>query len=833
MTTTRVLSPCPTDAADPMLTELLGRLTLDEKVQLLTGRDFWSTHAVDRIGLQSIVFSDGPAGIRGQVWDERDPSVSLPSGTALAASWDRDIARRYGEVLAVEARRKGVDVVLGPTINMHRTPGGGRHFECLSEDPVLTADLAAAYVAGIQSCGVAATPKHYVCNDFETDRYTVDVIAEERTLREVYLLAFEKTVTEAHAWSAMSSYNSINGATASENTLLETPLNSEWGFDGVLVGDWTGVRTLESARYSQDLAMPGPDGPWGDALVAAVRDGSIPESAIDRKVLRLLLLAARLGLLEGVEPAARNLPIEVNPQEFAQVAASEAAVLLENRGVLPADPATVRKVVVVGYGAQYPRVQGGGSATVVPNRIINPLAGIREAFPDADVEFCHGPRVEDGISFLDLNQLTNPGSGELGVRVRFLGADGSELHTEDRRSTNLVWFGGDAPISAAATVEIVTHYRPDTTGELRLGVGAIGRVHLRAGGVTIFDGVVEPVGTDLGAALLASPITEVAIAVQAGTAVELVLQISPPVTKVGMQNALGVRFGLLPPAADDADLIAQAVTAASAADLVVVVVGTNTAMEAEGSDRVDLGLPGRQDDLVVALCAANPRTVAVVNAGAPVLLPWADAAGAVVQMWFPGQEAGRALGELLTGAVEPGGRLPCTWPADHDSIPILAIEPVDGMVRYTEGIHVGYRNWLRLDRRPAYPFGHGGGYTTWDIGEVSLPAVVDPAQTSSITLTVELTNTGVRDGKQVAQVYLARPDSVVDRPALWLAGFAVARVPAGATQRVDVEVPVRAFAHWDETTRCWAYEPGEFAVRVGFSVGDLPVAATITLGCDG
>jgi beta-glucosidase len=820
------LSPCPTDPHDPRLTRLLDQLTLEEKVELLTGQDFWSTHPNARIGLQSIVFSDGPAGIRGQVWDERNPSVSLPSGSALAASWDRDIARRYGEALAGEARRKGVDVVLGPTINMHRTPGGGRHFECLSEDPVLTADLAAAYVDGIQSHGVAATPKHYVCNDFETDRYTVDILADDRTLREVYLLAFEKSVTEAHAWLVMSSYNSVNGATASENDLLETPLNSEWGFDGVMIGDWTGVRSLESARHSQDLAMPGPDGPWGDALVAAVRSGAVPEAAIDRKVLRLLLLAARVGRLDGLERP-QSPVAELDARQFARTAAAEAAVLLENRSVLPVNPATVRRIVVVGHGAQHPRIQGGGSATVVPGRILSPLSGIREAFPNATVQFCHGPRVEDGLAFLALDQLTNPATDESGILVRFLDSAGTELHREDRRSTNLVWFGGDAPIRAAATVEITTRFRPEAGGDLRLGVGAIGRVHLSVDGRALLDEEVEPVGTDLGAALLASPITEVTLPMTTDAPVELVLRVSPPTTRVGMQDALGIRFGLLPPAVDDDQLIGVAAHAAAGADLVVVVVGTNAAMEAEGDDRTDLRLPGRQDDLVRALAAANPNTVAVVNAGAPVLLPWADQVGAVLQMWFPGQEAGLALGDLLTGAAEPGGRLPTTWPARHEDIPILGIEPVDGAVRYDEGIHVGYRNWLRLGRRPAYPFGHGEGYTSWGIGEVTVPAQANALDT--VRVRVELANTGARDGKQVVQVYLARPVSEIDRPALWLAGFTAARVPAGETRHVEVDVPARAFAHWDAAGQGWAYEQGDFELRVGFSSADLPFATSIQM----
>src|SRR6478752_8311267 len=303
-TTARPTSKQATDEAseNQRLAALLDGLTLEDKVLLLTGHDFWATWPLDNIGLRRILVSDGPSGVRGETWDERSPSLNLPSATALGSSWDRGIARRYGNVAAVEARRKGVDIVLGPTINLHRSPLGGRHFECFSEDPVLTGELAAAYVTGVQENGVAATPKHYIANDFETDRFTVDVQVDDRTLRELYLLAFEKTIVESRAWLVMSSYNSVNDATVTENDLLETPLNSEWGFDGVVISDWTAVRSLNSARFSQDLVMPGPAGPWGDALVAAVRSGEVAESAIDRKVLRILALAARVGALEGFAP---------------------------------------------------------------------------------------------------------------------------------------------------------------------------------------------------------------------------------------------------------------------------------------------------------------------------------------------------------------------------------------------------------------------------------------------------------------------------------------------------------------------------------------------------
>ncbi|WP_433528474.1 beta-glucosidase family protein [Micromonospora sp. CA-263727] len=816
-------------STDDGLTALCARLSLEEKVRLLTGRDFWSTHRIDRIGLQPITFSDGPSGIRGQAWDERDPSVNLPSATALSASWDRQIARAYGEVLADEAQRKGIDVVLGPTINMHRTPTSGRHFEAFSEDPVLTADLAAAYVEGIQERGIGATPKHYVCNDFETERYTVDVRVTDRALREVYLLAFEKAVSGAGAWLVMSAYNSINGRTASENDLLETPLNDEWGFDGVVVGDWTGVRRLESARYAQDLAMPGPDGPWGEALVAAVRAGDIAEAVIDRKVHRILRLAARLGRLDGYPPKVARTTSGRASAAFAREAAAAGAVLLENTGLLPVDPATVGRILVVGHSARSPRTQGGGSASVVPDHVVTPLEGIRAAFPDATVEFRPGPLVENGLGFLALTQMRNPHSGEPGVRVVFLAGTeevhAEEIHAEDRRSSNLVWFGGDAPIERTAALRVSTTYTPDTTGTLLLGVSTVGTVRVEAGGRVVFDDDIRPEGTDLGAALLAAPIRSFPVDTVAGQPIDLVFTlVRGPAT--GMQNALGFRFGLLPPALDDDALIAEAVEAARAADVVVVVVGTNKEREAEGADRTTLALPGRQDDLVSALAGANPRTVAVVNCGAPALLPWAKQVGAVLQVWFGGQELGDALGDLLVGAAEPGGRLPTTWPASDEQVPILRVEPVGGAVEYTEDIHVGYRNWRRLGIEPAYQFGHGLGYTTWSFDEIQVPDSVEATPEGRFLVSVAVRNTGGRAGKQVVQVYASRPDSRVERPVVWLAGFAAVRIAAGASAVVEVELAARAFAHWDGG---WQFEVGDFTLTAGAALSDPALRATVTV----
>ncbi|MBB2975848.1 beta-glucosidase [Microbacterium endophyticum] len=792
------------------LRPLLEKLSLETKAALVQGADFWTTVPVPEIGLRAMTLSDGPAGVRGPRWDEREPSLNMPSGSALAAAWSTDLAYRYGAAAASEARRKDVDVVLGPTINLHRSPLGGRHFECFSEDPELSAELAAAYVRGLQDNGVAATPKHYVANDSETDRFTVDVDVDERSLRELYLAPFERAV-DAGAWAIMSSYNSVDGVTMTENDLLETPLNSEWGFDGVVISDWTAVRSLASVAASQDLAMPGPAPAWAD-LVEAVRDGRVNEADLDRKVLRMLLLAERVGAL-GDTPAV--VPSALDGLAFVREAAIEGTVLLSNDGVLPLSAAELSSVAIIGHNARDARTQGGGSATVIPEQIVTPLDGIRAALPNAEITYEIGAVVQEGVAEIPLEQLTNPVTGEPGLRIAFQDAAGSELFSEDRRSSALVWFGGDAPISATSTLVAEADVTTVESGELLLGFAGANPARLYVDGELVLDDAPVVEGTDLGAAFLNPPSITVPVAFEAGRArrvrLEMRLDAEGP-----LAGAVSVTLGVAPEDTDADALIARAAAAASAADVAIVVVGTNSKVESEGFDRENLDLPGRQDDLVRAVVAANPRTIVVVNAGSPVVLPWANDVAAIVQGYFGGQEFGNALADVLTGAAEPGGRIPTTWPATLEDVPVTEVSPTDGMLHYTEGIHIGYRAWAKASATPAFPFGHGLGYTTWSWG-----AAHRVEGTAVDTLEVVLANTGTRAGKQVVQVYAQRKDSAIDRPELWLVGFAVVHAEPGQTVTATVELPSRRFAHWADG---WQLESGAFTLCAGASAADLPLS---------
>ncbi|GIJ46128.1 hypothetical protein Val02_30140 [Virgisporangium aliadipatigenens] len=625
-------------------------LSLERKVALLTGADFWTLRPEPAVGLRAIVVSDGPAGVRGRTWDERDTSANVPSPTALAATWDQRRVERIGRLLAAEARRKGVDVLLAPTVNLHRTPYGGRHFECLSEDPLLSGRIGAAYVRGVQSQGVAATVKHFVANDSESERLTVDVVADERTLRELYLAPFETIVREGGVWAVMAAYNGVNGHPMTESPMLRDILQREWGFDGLTMTDWFAGRSLATARAGLDLIMPGPNGPWGEQLVAAVRAGEVPESTVDDKVERLLRLAGRVGAL-------------------------------------------------------------------------------------------------------------------------------AEVHTR---------------------------LRAPRAGSYLVGASGLGRFVLNVGGVTVADEhLTLPPGADFVEGIMRPPQVLAPVALAAGEEAELLVRYLPG--DGAPPETVTFQLNVERDSDDDAEL-AEAVAAAADADVAVVVVGTTEEVESEGFDRTGLALPGRQDELVRRVAAANPRTVVVVNSGAPVLLPWVEEVAAVVLAWFPGQEFGNALGDVLTGAVEPGGRLPVTWPAGEDDLP--STTPVEGVLRYDEGLAVGYR----AGRAPLFAFGHGLGYTTWEY-------LAAEATTGGVS--VRLRNSGGRPGREIVQVYASRPDSAVERPPHWLVGWAVVSAEPGAEATVDVTFAPRAFHHWAEGA--WRTESGTFLLNIGPSSAELPL----------
>lgn len=837
-------------APEPELLRLLDELTAEEKVSLVVGASMWATTAVPRLGLEPVVMSDGPVGVRGP---NGGTSAMFPAPSALAATWDLDLARRSGALFAAEARRHGVDVVLAPQVNLQRTPVGGRHFECYSEDPHLTAEIAVALVGAAQERGVGMCVKHYVANDSETERTRYLARLDERTLREAYLAPFERLVRDVVPWSVMGAYNGADTGGVAARLLEHRPLvvdllKEEWGYDGLFVSDWVATQSVAPAvRGGLDLQMPGPDGAWGDGLLDAVRSGEVDESELDDKVLRLLRLARRTGRLVLPEdddplgaggPAAETATIApaTSGGFLRELAARSVVVLKDDAGLVPLvhDRTRPLRVALLGPAAVEPFFQGGGSSFVHPDRLTYPADELRAALPQgSEVTLLAGARALHNPPELDVERCADPVTGEPGLRVTLLAADGSVL--EERTAQQWTGWLHDVRPDADA-VRLRATVRLDEPGTHELGVGTVG-VHrvlvddaeTATGSTRVDEDVVLSSGHN-------HPIA--ALATASGTAaLDATLQV---VHAVGYGHFVRAALVHRLPGPSVEDDLAAAVEAAASADVAVVLIGTTAEVESEGYDRPDLDLPGNQDELVRRVVAANPRTVVVVNAGAPVLLPWLHEVPTVLWGWLPGQEAGTALADVLTGATEPSGRLPWTLPARFEDVPVPHARPVDGVVDYTEGTDVGYRAWERrlasapdgdVPRAPvpAAPFGHGLGWTTWEYEDAVLAWGEAHDAPATLTVYVTVRNTGRRAGREVVQVYVEAPEGGPSRPVRWLGGFAVADVPAMGSATVRVPVPARALQVWDPQTKGWTTPPGTYRLRTGRSVADLRLTNELTV----
>ncbi|MDQ1019746.1 beta-glucosidase-like glycosyl hydrolase [Streptomyces afghaniensis] len=536
----------------------LGKLDLDAKTRLLAGQDMWSLPALPEAGLASLVMSDGPIGVRGVHWSADDPSVALPSPTALAATWDPGLAHRAGVLLAQEARRKGVHVLLAPTVNLHRSPLGGRHFEAYSEDPYLTGRIGAAYVRGVQSGGVGTTVKHFVANDAETDRLTVNNLVGERALRELYLAPFEAIVENAHPWGIMTAYNTVNGTTMTEHHyLVNEVLRGELGFDGINVSDWTAARSTTGALAGGlDIAMPGPRTVYGEALARAVREGEADEAQVDEAVRRVLRLAARVGILEGVEPAVTDLPAPVHGESLAREIARRSFVLVRNdSGALPLKPG---RIALIGAAARDARVLGGGSATVFPARTVSPLDGLTAALPDGSLTFALGADPNTEIPVADQG---------FAVRAVCRDSEGTVLGTRSAAGGHIQWMGDDLPDGVThdtlATVELTGTFTPRETGTHTFGIKGLGPFRLTVAGTTYFDDVQRPAEDgDPFAAFFGSPVPHARVDLTTGEPVEVSLTYTVPPLGDHPMRTIGFTLAHQDPQRDPEELIAEAAAAA-------------------------------------------------------------------------------------------------------------------------------------------------------------------------------------------------------------------------------------------------------------------------------
>jgi beta-glucosidase len=798
---------------------LLDEMTVEEQVALLAGADFWTTVPIARLGIPALKVSDGPNGARGGgSLIGGVHAAAFPVGIALAATWDTALVEQIGQALAEEAQSKGARVLLAPTVNIHRSTLNGRNFECYSEDPFLSARLGVAYIRGVQSKGIGATVKHYVGNESEFERNTISSEIDERALREIYLPPFEAAVREAKVWAVMGAYNKLNGTYACEHPALLTDiLRTEWGFDGVLMSDWFATHsTAEALNAGLDLEMPGSARHRGERLLEAVRSGAASAEAVKESARRVLRLLVRTGAFDDPAIPAEQAIDRPEHRALIRRAGAEGMVLLKNDGVLPLDQGALAGIALIGPNVKTAQIMGGGSAQVNAHYRITPFAGVAARV---------GESIELGYEPGATNHRYLPAlHGDLTVEY-FNGRDlaGPAVHRAQAAEAELMWFGNVPGVTSADfSVRLSTRITPTDGGQHLFSLYSSGLSRLLLDGEPLVDNwdAWRRGNTYFG---MGSDEVIATADLQAGRTYDLTVEYASP------QGAVmgGVHVGMLRPLGDEA--IERAARLAVEADVAVVFAGLNHEWDSEGNDRSDMDLPGRQDELIERVAAANPKTVVVLQTGAPITMPWLDKVAAVVQAWYPGQECGNAISDVLFGIVEPAGRLPQTFPVRlRDNPAYLNYPGENGRVRYGEGIFVGYRYYEKKAIEPLFPFGHGLSYTSFEYANLRLSQdTLAPDQ--AIDVLVDVTNTGARAGQEVVQLYVRDIHSRLARPEKELKGFAKVALEPGETRTVSLRLDRRALAYYDDKLGRWVAEAGEFQALVGRSAQDIRLSAGFTL----
>ncbi len=819
----------PPAEVEAEIASLLARLTLEEKVAMMAGSAAFTVAGVPRLDLPPLRLTDGPAGVRSH---EGEAATVFPAGVALAASFDTDLVRQAAGAIAREALAFGDRVVLAPTINIVRTPLWGRAFETYSEDPHLTAEIGAAFVAGLQTEGVAASLKHFAVNNQERERLSIDARLDERTLREIYLAAFEAILRRSEPWTVMASYNKVEGAHACENRRLLTDiLKREWGYDGLVMSDWGAVHSTDgSAKAGLDLEMPGPPRWFGEKLLAAVRAGEVEPARIDDAARRMLRLRSRTDTLAS-SPRSTGELRSGRHRAIARRAAEAGAVLLRNEGaLLPFDVARLGSIAVIGPNAAARSIQGGGSSQVRPGRRVSLLDAIAALVG----ECCAVLHAEGGD-----NEPTPPparaeqfssdeGRGEAGLLCETFADDefaGVPLRTRvERRLGKLV----SNRLGATAGPDYAAFrwrgwFWPERDGRHEFGVRGAGAVRLALDGEALIGEASASLvdRNDIGGAPI--PTRVGARDLMAGRGYAILVEYRRTEVSRGLaweQVNLGVR--------GPRGSVAEAAALAAGADAAIVAIGAASTTEGEGYDRESLDLPGDQNALVEAVLAANPRTAIVLLGGAPYALPWIDHAPAVLIAWFAGEEGPAATARLLFGEAAPSGRLPVSWPRRIEDVAAQAHYPgAGGVARYGEGLFVGYRHFDRSANPPLFPFGHGLTYTRFRYADLVAPAEARAGEPVAIDFT--LTNIGARAGAETAQLYVRPRGPSVERPVKELKAFAKVALAPGEARRVRMVLEPRAFAFWDVAAAAWRAEAGAYDLLVAASAADIELQATVRL----
>ena len=804
-------SPYPSGEAaskiEARVEKLLSQLTDEEKVSLLAGDSFdgMSTIAIPRLGIPKLVMADGPQGIRAH-----GPACSFPSGIALAATWDRQLAFRYGEALGREGRARGIHIQLAPGVNIARTPLNGRNFEYYGEDPYLTGELATEYILGLQSQGVAATVKHFVGNDTEWRRMEIESVMDEQTLREIYLQPFLKAVEHGGVWSVMSAYNRLNGFPSTSNDALQNGiLKREWRFPGLVMSDWWATESVASIARGLDLEMPMGYQVTLGSVQKALDQARLSKEQIDDAVRRFLRMAVSMGFLDRPQ-LRKDLPLnsKENDALSLDVATKSITLLKNDTSLLPLDHTKLKRVVVYGSNAQDTPIVGGGSGGVTPFRKVSFLEGIRNALSPETKVFYAPPSLGQGFDVADFLQLAKqiPLPPRI-VNIRKITAvtenNITKVHNSTERRIEISWSKAFPPENVPKGMEARVIWDAEivapTTGNYELL--AEGHPELRLDDRELGNPQSYVVGLTKGEAV---PLRVTANEVGRGRGM-VSLKIRPVPTEA---------TGTLP---------------AREADAAIVCVGLSPEVEGEGFDR-GFSLPVKQQNLILEVASANPRTIVVLSGGAAIdMKPWIGKVPAVLQTWYLGQDAGTALASILLGEANPSGHLPCTFDRSIDENPAFRHYPASftsgkewPVTDYHEGIFYGYRGYDRIGKEPLFPFGHGLSYTTFDLGEMTAVR-----KGGTLEVSAKVTNTGTRRGTTVLQLYVGLPDEGTPRPLRQLCGFSRVELKTGETAVVTITVPPESVRYWHPDRKAWMTPNGSIRLDLGLSERDIRQSVTI------
>jgi beta-glucosidase len=794
---------------------LLVQMTLDEKIEMIGGINDFYTHPIPRLGIPSLKMSDGPMGVH-----DYGLTTAYPAGIALAASWDVDLAERFGTVMGQDARARGVHFILGPGMNIYRAPMNGRNFEYFGEDPFLASRMAVSVIRGIQSQRVIATAKHFAGNDSEFARMTLSSDIDERTLREIYLPAFEASVKEGHVGAVMDAYNLVNGSYMTQNTQLNNDiLKKEWGFDGIVMSDWGGTHDgVAAANGGLDLEMPSPTFMNRDALLPALKEGKISVATLDDKVRRILRKAIEFGFFDQPQT---DIGLPTYSQEGRQVAlevARDAMVLLKNSGnLLPLDENKVKTIAVIGPDAYPVVISGGGSAETKPFNRVSYLEGISNRL-GTKAKVLYAVDVPPLDEVFENSEFVTAPNGEAGLKGEYFSNEelkGTPALVRTDKHVHFDWGEGSFAVGEPVdhfAIRWTGYFVPKEAGDYKFYTSADDGVRLYVGDdIAIDDWLPHSQTLDIATRHL-----------EAGQPYKIRLEYFDSVS-----TAI-VGFGVI---RAEAYVGRDTKPLAAKADAVVICVGFDPKTEGEGFDRT-FQLPGGQDELIRQISAVNKNVIVVVTAGGNVdMTRWVENVPAILHAWYPGQEGGTALAQILFGDYSPSGKLPVSFERRWEDNPTFhSYYPDQGRSRvsYSEGVFVGYRGFDRSATKPLFAFGYGLSYSTFAYSKLSVTPESGNVD-EPLSVSFDIKNTGHRAAAEVAELYVGDSHASVPRPVKELKGFAKVDLKPGETRRVTVTLDRRAFSFYDVTKKDWSAELGDFTILVGDSSDNIQLRGKFTL----